>query len=58
MSEQANPQPTPDASKINLHEDWEVQTWSRLLDTTEDDLRAAIKVVGPTVSAVRKYLGK
>jgi hypothetical protein len=47
-----------DASKISLTESWEVTYWCKALNVSETTLRAAVKSVGHSASAVRKYLGK
>jgi hypothetical protein len=48
----------PDRSKVNVHEAWEVAYWTREFGVTEAQLRAAVKAVGTSTVAVRKYLGK
>ena len=47
-----------DRSRINVGEDYEVDYWTDDLGITEDHLREAVKTVGPSVEAVRKYLGQ
>lgn len=47
-----------DASKVNVNEDWEVRYWCKEFGCTEQQLRNAVKAVGVSVAAVRKYLGK
>jgi len=47
-----------DSSKISLTESWEVDYWCKALGVSETTLRAAVKAVGHSASAVRKYLGK
>jgi hypothetical protein len=47
-----------DRSRINVNETWEVAYWTRELGCTESQLRAAVRAVGVSVAAVRKYLGK
>ena len=47
-----------DASKISLTESWEVDYWCKALNVSEVTLRAAVKAVGHSAAAVRKYLGK
>ena len=47
-----------DASKINIHEPWEVDYWCRALGVTKDQLVAAVKAVGVSATAVRQHLGK
>ena len=47
-----------DRSRINVGEDYEVDYWTDDLGVTEDRLREAVKAVGQSVEAVRKYLGQ
>lgn len=47
-----------DASKISLTEPYEVSYWCTKFGCTESELKAAVKAVGHSVAAVKKYLGK
>ncbi|HWA85363.1 MAG TPA: DUF3606 domain-containing protein [Opitutus sp.] len=47
-----------DASRINVHEPWEVEYWCKELGCTSAQLIAAVQAVGPMVAAVRRHLGK
>ena len=47
-----------DRDRINVNEDYELQYWTKALGVSADELRAAVKAVGPTAAAVRKHLGK
>jgi len=47
-----------DASKINVHEAWELEYWCKHFGVTAQQLKDAVKAVGTSVSAVKKYLGK
>lgn len=47
-----------DASKISLTESWEVAYWCKVLNVNEATLKAAVKAVGHSASAVRRYLDK
>ncbi|PPT43066.1 DUF3606 domain-containing protein [Xanthomonas arboricola] len=49
---------SPDRDRINVNEDYELQYWTKALGVSADQLRAAVKAVGPTAAAVRKHLGK
>lgn len=49
---------SPDRDRINVHEDYELQYWTKALGVSAEELRAAVKAVGPTAAAVRKHLGK
>jgi hypothetical protein len=47
-----------DASRINIHEAWELEYWCRYLGVTPAQLRLAVKEVGVMVTNVRRHLGK
>jgi hypothetical protein len=47
-----------DASRINIHEEYEVRYWTKALGVTEDKLEAVVKKVGTGADAARKELGK
>ncbi len=47
-----------DRLRINVNEDYELQYWTKTLGVTSDQLKAAVKAVGPTAAAVRQHLGK
>jgi hypothetical protein len=47
-----------DASKVNVNEPYEVRWWCSEFNCTEAQLRAAVKAVGVSAAAVKKYLGK
>ncbi|WP_396615430.1 DUF3606 domain-containing protein [Lysobacter soli] len=46
----------PDSSRINVNQEHEVRYWTKALDVTEDELRAAVEAVGPMAEKVREYL--
>jgi len=48
---------SPDRDRINVNEDYELQYWTKTLGVNAEELRAAVKAVGPTAVAVRKHLG-
>ncbi len=47
-----------DASRVNIHEDYEVSYWSRAFNTTKEKLKEAVSRAGTSSEAVRKFLGK
>ena len=47
-----------DASRINIHQEHDVQYWTKKLGVTKKELEDAVNAVGTSVSAVKKYLGK
>ena len=48
---------SPDRSKINLHNDYEVKHWTKALGVSKEDLEKAIEKVGNNPATVRKELG-
>jgi len=58
MSDDKKNTGSPDRDRINVNEDYELQHWTKSLGVSADELRAAVKAVGPTVDAVRTHLGK
>ena len=47
-----------DRARININEDWEVRYWTKELQVSEEELRAAVAKVGSLSNAVRKELGR
>lgn len=47
-----------DDSRINVHQDYELQYWSQRLGVSPEQLRQAVQKVGPMVKDVRRHLGK
>lgn len=45
-----------DATRINIHEKFEVEYWSKKLRVTPDKLKAAVAKVGASAKAVEKEL--
>ena len=45
-----------DPSKINVNQPWEVDYWCKVLGCTPEQLRKAVKAVGTSVDAVKRYL--
>ena len=58
MSDDLTKKRPQDASKINIHEAWEVEYWCRELRCTKEQLIAAVRTVGVSAAAVRKHLGR
>jgi len=46
-----------DDSRINIHQQHEVQYWTRALGVTAEQLKAAVQAVGPMVKDVKRHLG-
>jgi hypothetical protein len=47
-----------DRSRVNVNEAWEVAWWTKELNCTEAQLRAAVKAVGVMVLDVKAHLAK
>jgi hypothetical protein len=47
---------TPDRSKINMRESWEVKYWTRELGISQAELQKIVDKVGNSAAAVRKEL--
>lgn len=47
-----------DSSRINIHEDYELNWWSDHLGVSKEAIINAVKAVGTSAAAVKKYLGK
>lgn len=58
MSDDKTKSGSPDRDRINVNEDYELQYWTKALGVSADQLRDAVKAVGPTATAVRQHLGK
>lgn len=49
---------SPDRDRINIHENYEVEYWSKELGISPEKLREAVKNAGTSAKAVREYLNK
>jgi hypothetical protein len=58
MADDKNKTGAQDDQRINVNQDYEVRYWTKELGCTEDELKKAVKAVGPMVKDVRKHLGK
>jgi hypothetical protein len=47
-----------DRTRVNVHEDYEVKYWTHKFGVTADQLRAAVRVVGPMARDVARHLGR
>ncbi|MTD34190.1 DUF3606 domain-containing protein [Paludibacterium denitrificans] len=47
-----------DATRINIHEPYEVNYWCKELGVSKDTLIAAVKAVGTSAAQVRSHLKK
>lgn len=46
----------PDSRRINIDQEYEVRYWASELNVSPEKLRDAVKAVGTSAEAVRKYL--
>lgn len=58
MTDDRNDVGSPDRDRINVNEDYELKYWTKKLGVSAEELRAAVKAVGPTAAAVREHLSK
>lgn len=58
MSDDLSEKRPQDATKVNVNESWELEYWSKKFGVTKDQLKNAVKAVGVSAAAVKKYLGK
>lgn len=56
MSDDKSKTRPQDASKVNVHEPYEVEYWTKKFGCTKAQLEAAVKAVGTSAAAVEKYL--
>ena len=56
MSDDLTKKRPQDATKINLGQQWEIDYWTRTLNTSEFKLKLAVQKVGNSVSAVKEFL--
>ncbi|WP_294323610.1 DUF3606 domain-containing protein [uncultured Chryseobacterium sp.] len=58
MSDDLSKRKPQDASKINMHENWELEYWSKELGVSKEKIREAVKVVvaSAAAAAVKRYL--
>ena len=47
-----------DASKVNVHESWEVTYWTKKFNVSKTQLEEAVKAVGTSAEAIKRHLGK
>ena len=58
MSDDLTKKKPLDSSRININEPYEVNYWCALFGVSKAQLISAVKAVGTSADAVRKYLGK
>lgn len=58
MSDDLTNRGPKDRDRVNTTEAWELKYWSTKFGVTEQQLKDAVKAVGPMVTDVKKKLGK
>lgn len=58
MSDDLNKRGAQDRQRVNINEEHEVRYWTDALNVTPEQLRKAVKEVGPMADDVRNWLGK
>lgn len=58
MPDNLNIRQPQDGQEINVHQQWELDYWTKILRVSEATLKAAVAKVGPLVSDVKKHLKK
>lgn len=58
MSDDLSKRRPQDATKVNVNESWELNYWSKKFGVTKERLKEAVKAVGTSVAAVKRYIGK
>lgn len=58
MSDDKSIKGPQDAARINIHEDYEVQYWTRRFNCTKEQLIEAVTKVGVSVQAVEDFLNE
>jgi hypothetical protein len=58
MPDNLNVRQPQNSQRINVNEPWELKYWTNKFDVSEDQLRYAVKSVGPITLKVKIYLGK
>lgn len=58
MSDNKTNRGPADASRINVHEDYELRYWSQKFGVTAEQLRAAVKTVGVMAKDVEAHFKK
>jgi hypothetical protein len=48
----------PDRDRINVNEPYELKDWANKFGVSQEELKAAVRLVGPMVTNVKRHLGK
>lgn len=58
MSDDLKEKRPQDSSRISTSEKWEIAYWTKTLGCSEEELKKAIRAVGNSAEAVKKYFKK
>ena len=58
MPDDPNKKGPADRTRVNIHEPWEVEYWTKLWGVTAQQLKDCVQRVGPMVTDVKRCLGK
>lgn len=58
MSDDTTNRGPADRKRVNVHESWELQYWTKQLGVSAEQLKASVSRVGPMVDDVKRDLGK
>jgi hypothetical protein len=58
MADDKSQRAPQDAARINIHEDYEVEYWTKALGVTRPELEGLVKKHGVSAEKVREALGK
>ena len=58
MADDKSERGAQDRARINIHEDYEVQYWTKALGVSRDELKRLVAEHGVSAEAVRRALGK
>ncbi len=47
-----------DQKKIDVNQSWEIDSWTKKLEVSEQELKDAVSEAGPLVVDVERHLGK
>ena len=48
----------PDRERINIHENYEVEYWTKTLGISAQELRKAVQAAGSSAEAVKQHIKK
>jgi hypothetical protein len=58
MSDDLKNRGPADAKRVNIHETWELEYWSKKFGVTKEEFKAAVARAGVMADEVRRALGK